>query len=251
MDRNARLWGAALLLTLGACSTSEPESAQAFTATGELVAMSGGGSGAQNACFTCHGLNGEGNGAGAPRLAGLEAGYLLKQLDDFAAGTRRHPEMSAIARHLEPRSRMMVAHYYAAMPLPPAETEAKPAPTLYVEGDPARDLPACATCHGLRGEGVGRANPALARQPAAYLAAQLYAWRQSERRNDPGNVMLDISRHLTPAEIATLADYAGGLPGLSPHRESPEGSRAARRFGPRNGASAPPPHGAARAPGAR
>ncbi len=251
MNGNARLWGVALLLTLGACSTPEPESAQAFEATGELVALSGGDSGAQNACFTCHGLHGEGNGAGAPRLAGLEAGYLLKQLDDFAAGTRRHPEMSAIARHLEPRSRMMVAHYYAAMPLPPADTEALPAPALYVEGDPARGLPACATCHGLHGEGVGLANPALARQPAAYLAAQLHAWRRSTRRNDPGNVMLTITRHLTPAEIATLAAYAGGLPGLSPRRESPEESRAAHRSDPRNDASAQPRYAAARARAAR
>ena len=239
MDRKSGLWGAALLLMLDGCSTPDPESAKAFTATGELVALSGGGSGAQNACFTCHGLDGAGNGAGAPRLAGLEAGYLLKQLDDFAAGTRRHPQMSAIARHLKPRNRMMVAHYYAAMPLPPADTDTRPVPALYVRGDPARDLPACATCHGLRGEGGGLANPALAQQPAAYLAAQLHAWRRSERRNDPDNVMLDISRHLTPVEIAALAAYAGGLPGASPRREFPEGSRAARRSDPRNDASVP------------
>src|SRR3546814_7989601 len=70
---------------------------------------------------------------------------------------------------------------------------------------PARGLLPCADCHGPKGEGLGPANPALAGQPAVYLAAQLRAWRRGERRNDPGNVMTGLSLRLIPSEIERVA----------------------------------------------
>ncbi|HET6520650.1 MAG TPA: hypothetical protein VFG47_12655, partial [Geminicoccaceae bacterium] len=40
-------------------------------------------------CFTCHGLDGVGDSAGAfPRLTGQAAFYLYKQLIDYASGAR-------------------------------------------------------------------------------------------------------------------------------------------------------------------
>src|SRR3546814_10439545 len=77
-----------------------------FKRTGHLIALSGGDAGAPNACFACHGLSGEGNGAGAPRLAGLDMGYMARQLEGYAAGLRLHPEMEAIARRLSAADRM-------------------------------------------------------------------------------------------------------------------------------------------------
>ena len=71
---------------LGACHVGEP-SPDAFSRTGQLIALSGGEAGAGNACFICHGMDGEGLG-GAPRLAGMSPGYLLKQLQDYADGRR-------------------------------------------------------------------------------------------------------------------------------------------------------------------
>ena len=229
----------------GGCSAVERTSADRFTVTGELIALGGGDAGAQHACFTCHGLDGHGDGAGAPRLAGLDAGYLQRQLDDYASGRRRHPEMGYIAARLKSPERQRVSAYYARLAFAPGPGPARPAPRLYVAGDPARGLPACAACHGLRGEGSGPANPALGAQPAAYLAAQLEAWRRSARRNDPDNVMLHISRQLTPAESGALAAYAGALPGGPEHPGSPAAFPAIRRADPRNGASVLRPHEAA------
>src|SRR3546814_2707007 len=100
---------------------------------------------------------------------------------------------------------------------------------LYVDGDAERGLVACAACHGFAGEGIGPANPPLGGQPAAYLAEQLEAWRRSERRNDPGNVMLRISRRLNPREVAALAAYAASLPGGLPRQESRAASPEAHR----------------------
>ena len=187
--------------------------------------MSGGGSGAENACFTCHGLDGGGNGAGTPRLAGLGIGYLDRQIEGYANGLRKHPEMEYIARRLDFAERHAVAAYYSAMS-PPADgsrAELPPEPLFY-SGDTSRGIPACAVCHGVDGAGVGAGNPPLAGQPAAYLEAQLHAWRDSKRRNDPGNLMLIISQRLTEEEIRSLSAYAASLPGASPHRALPEAS---------------------------
>ena len=241
-----RLAPLALVAALAGCGAAERTSADRFTATGPLIALSGGDAGAANACFTCHGLDGRGNGAGAPRLAGLGLGYLDRQLESYANGTRRHPEMEAIAGRLDPVHRQTVSAHYAAMSYAPEPSPApRVAPALYVAGDSDRGLPPCAACHGLAGEGLGAANPPLGGQPAAYLAAQMDNWRQSKRRNDPGNVMLRISQRLTPREIASLSAYAAALPGDLPRQVSRGASPAARRDDSRNGASTPPARGAA------
>lgn len=234
-----------LAAALGACSAVETVSADRFRATGEVIALSGGDAGAVNACLTCHGLDGLGNGAGAPRLAGLEFGYLNRQMESYAAGLRQHPQMQYIAGKLSAADRQAVSAYYAAMQFQPGAMPQGPAPALWVSGDPARGLQPCAMCHGLRGEGIGPANPALGAQPAAYHVEQLEKWRRSERRNDPMNVMQVISRRLTPAELSALAAYAGALPGGPPSPGSPESFPEVRRADPRNGVSAPRPHEAA------
>ena len=242
-------------LMLAGCGSVERGAADHFIANGEMIALSGGDAGAPYACIACHGVDGRGNGAGAPRLAGLDRGYMAAQLEAYASGRRRHPEMELIARKLGSAQWDAVSAYYAALPFGPA-TAAAPAPVpvdaaaaaLYQQGDPARGLAACATCHGDRGQGVGPANPSLAGQPAAYLAHQMAQWRASARRNDPEGVMRRISRALSPDESAALAAYAAGLPGGPPYPESPAASRAAHRADPRNDASAPPPHAAGSPP---
>ena len=71
-----------------ACTDRMTSSDDRWSADGELIAMSGGEGGARYACVTCHGARGEGNGFDAPRLAGLPAGYLQKQMEDYATGLR-------------------------------------------------------------------------------------------------------------------------------------------------------------------
>jgi cytochrome c553 len=55
------------------------------------------GAGMYNAlgCVGCHGANGA--GASAPKLAGKDAAYLVKQLKDFQTGARKDPTMNAMA----------------------------------------------------------------------------------------------------------------------------------------------------------
>ena len=198
----------ALAFACAACERPVSRTDQALSANGRLVALSGGAGGAVHACFSCHGLDGGGDGVAAPKLAGLQVGYLQKQMEDYATGLRPDAVMTPVAKALDHRARNAVAAYYAGLPTPVGQNapeEVRTTPELWSRGDPARGLMACAACHGAEGQGVSDGSPALAGQPAAYTRDQLARWRRGERRNDPRAVMTNIARELRPAETAALA----------------------------------------------
>lgn len=175
------------------------------------------------ACASCHGASGEGNAsAGFPRLAGLPSRYLEEQLADFAAGTRQQAVMSAIAKALPANARASVAQYFASLPVP-AEANAAPAPAqttvastigaqLALNGNWNEGVPACVSCHGDAGSGVGDRFPAIAGQPAAYLHAQLVAWKNGTRSTGPLGLMSTVARKLTDNEADAAAGYFAALP---------------------------------------
>lgn len=189
----------AATVLLAGCAVADDQTGAAFKETGQLIALSGGDGGASNACFTCHGIEGEGDGAFAPRLAGLSVGYLDKQLNDYASQLRPDKVMAPIAKRLTDADRAAVSAYYAALAAPTAVEPALAAPAAYMDN--------CAACHGDNGEGVGPANPALAGQSAAYLREQLWRFRRTERRNDPRGVMLASAAELSPAEVEATATW--------------------------------------------
>lgn len=196
---------------LAACLPVPQTGRDRFSASGETIAMSGGRGGPTNACFACHGLRGEGDGSAAPRLAGLEAGYLRKQLEDYASGLRQDDVMHEAARWLSQQDRAAVATYYAGLAPPPAGRARAQPPTAWLQarGD---GLPACAACHGEDGRGIGAGVPSLAGQPAAYTLEQFKRWKSGERRNDPRGVMAIALSGLTEAEARAIADWLEGRP---------------------------------------
>lgn len=204
------------LAALAACSPASNDTGAAFTATGEIIAMGGGEGGPANACFSCHGLDGAGDGVSVPRLAGMDAGYLQKQLSDYAEDRRVDPVMTPVARWLDDDDQRAVAAWYAAMPAPASTAPATPPPTIYLSGDPGRGVTACAVCHGAAGQGLGAGNPAIAGQPAAYTLDQLRRWKTAKRRNDPRGVMADAVAGLTEAEMRTIAAWLEGAPTARP-----------------------------------
>jgi len=191
-----------LVLLAAACGGAVREPPQA---TGEVIAYGGGPGGARYACFTCHGLAGEGAGH-VPRLAGLNAGYLAKQLDDYARELRPDDVMAPIARALSDTDRRAVAAYYEALPHAAADAMTA-APAIFLHGDARRGLIACARCHGEIGDGRGQAFPAITAQPAIYTAEQLRRWKHGKRRNDGADTMGRIARVLSEEEIDDLARY--------------------------------------------
>lgn len=187
--------------------------AHADRLAGATLAQQGGGD--APACMACHGAKGEGQAAaGFPRLAGQGQAYLLKQLQAFADGTRKNPQMAPIARSLSAAQMRDAADYYASLPGwrqagAPHTPSAQYAQGLKIatEGDWTKEMPACFACHGIAGEGVPPHFPALAGQPMAYTQTQLNAWRRAQRTNDPLGLMQAVAEKMSDAEIAAVSRY--------------------------------------------
>jgi cytochrome c553 len=155
-------------------------------------------------CQECHGADGNGNGLDGKfaRLAGQYPAYIVKQLQDFRGGARKHDFMMIMARSLEEADIADIAAYYGG--LPAMRGEATQADTEAAQ----RLFAACAACHGALGKGNGNAAfPVIGGQDVKYLRNQLQAWRSGERRNSPGGAMNEATKGLTDAEIDVLAHY--------------------------------------------
>ena len=177
-----------------------------------------------HACEGCHGAHGEGMAAkGYPRLAGQAAGYLAKQLDDFASGRRTSPVMTPLAKSLTEQQRRDVAAYFASLATP-YETAVGPADAALLErgrmlarsGDESKQLQACANCHGPGGSGERFATPYLQGQSATYLATTIKEWKSGARANDAGEQMVVVARRLDDRDIAAVAAYFAGIVRSSP-----------------------------------
>ena len=205
--RSSAFFLAVALAALSACDRAPPRTDALLSVDGRTIAMSGGAGGAAHACFSCHGLDGMGDGVSVPRLAGLDAGYLQKQMEDYASGIRPDKVMGPVAKPLDDRARRAVAIYYSSLPTASGGISGGPPPALWTKGDPMRVLAPCAACHGTEGQGVGAGQPAVAEQPAAYTVEQFSRWRRAVRRNDPRGVMTMIASRLSEAEVAALAGW--------------------------------------------
>lgn len=186
----------------------------AHAADGQKIFNQGGQNPAAMACLGCHGPDGKGiAAAGFPRLAGLPAGYLSKQLHDFRSASRKQPVMEPLAKALDDAEIEAVSTYLAKLPADAAAGTRRqqiandPVARLAIYGDWRRLIPGCVQCHGPGGSGVGEHFPPLAGQPAAYLVAQLNAWRDGSRSNDPNQLMVNVAKAMTDAEVKAVADY--------------------------------------------
>lgn len=65
-------------------------------------------------CAGCHGANGVSGNDMWPNLAGQKAGYLMKQIKAFKAGTRQDPLMGAMAAGLSDQDIEDLAAYYSS-----------------------------------------------------------------------------------------------------------------------------------------
>jgi cytochrome c553 len=86
-----------------------------------------------------------------------------------------------------------------------------------IEAGKAKVATVCAACHGANGVSVSDNIPNLAAQRAAYIEAQLKAFRDGTRKGvglvNPTATMTAIATQLSPDEIANVAAYFASLPG--------------------------------------
>lgn len=169
------------------------------------------------ACTACHGTHGEGSpGSGFfPRLAGKPAGYLARQLRYFQSGLRRYGPMEYMARPLSANYVQEIAGYFAAQQVPyerspvPAVSAALMArgETLTTQGDPGRNIPPCAACHGNRLTGVQPSTPGLVGLPYDYVSSQLGSWRTGTRAAAAPDCMAQVAQRLTPQDITAVSAW--------------------------------------------
>ena len=88
--------GVTLLLAMWALAPTLGNAAE-----GESIMIHGGANPAAMPCISCHAADGKGMpSAGFPRLSGLPAPYIEKQLYDFRSGARGNAVMQPIAKAL-------------------------------------------------------------------------------------------------------------------------------------------------------
>jgi cytochrome c553 len=66
-------------------------------------------------CQTCHGLDGLSKLPEAPHLAGQPEPYLVKSLNDYRTGVRRHDMMTIVVQPLNDQDVADLAAYYSAI----------------------------------------------------------------------------------------------------------------------------------------
>lgn len=164
-------------------------------------------------CGSCHGDTGQSAAANFPRLAGQNEFYLVKQLKDFASGSRKSPMMQEKVALMDDAMIRGLAAFYSrqrAANTPSTDTQLMAVGQyVYERGNVYTGLPACVSCHGTQALGT-KELPRLAGQHPAYIAAQLKRFHQSERTND-GVAMKFVSSRMSELETQSVAAYLGNL----------------------------------------
>lgn len=174
---------------------------------------------ARTACDRCHDTASAPPTSGyVPRLGGQSEEYLARALREYRGNIRQSGFMEPIAAQLDDENIALLANHYVTLASPRGRA-APPAANaegqkLAHEGDRARRIPACLTCHV-----AGRSEyPRLAGLNADYIAAQLRLFRNGGRRGSHYAVtMTEIAERLDDDEISSLAAHfesrpAGGAP---------------------------------------
>jgi cytochrome c553 len=169
---------------------------------------------AQQVCSNCHGLTGTAVSPNFPNLAAQTETYIVAQLNGFKSHNRQDPAgfeyMWGLSRRLSEAQIQGLAHYFATQAPLPQPVEGSPArlaagQTLFENGVPERNIPACSTCHGSEGQG-NESFPRLAGQHVDYVVKQLNVFQRTDQRPD-GAIMKTVAHELTSEDIENVAAY--------------------------------------------
>jgi cytochrome c553 len=174
---------------------------------------------AQQVCSNCHGLSGNAISPNFPNLAGQMEAYTVAQLEGFKSHGRQDPAgfeyMWGLSRSLTDDQIRGLAGYFAAQtpakqPLEGDPARMAPGKTIFEQGVSAKNVPACASCHGPEGSGSG-SFPRIAGQHADYLVKQLVVFQRTDERPE-GSIMKTVAHELTHDDIVNVAAYVQSLP---------------------------------------
>ena len=157
-------------------------------------------------CSACHGFAGASRSDTMPILAGMDAAYLKKALQDYAAGKRVSSEMEPFAKQAIQLGVDDVAGYFASQKKAPTPVTVDPAAAARGRTAAA----SCAGCHGADGRGdPGKQIPDLRGQPPGYLLNQMMLFKADRR--SPGDANLKaikiLMKTVSDSTFADLAAY--------------------------------------------
>ena len=208
----------ALLMSLS-CAGVYAADAPAMPASADIAA----GKAKSAMCMACHGADGNSPSGAFPSIAGQNAGYIAKQLQDYKSGKRVNALMVGIVAALSPEDMQNLAAFYATQaakdqPVAVADGLAlvEQGRALYQTGRAANAngaaIAACSACHGAAGFGnAPAAYPALRAQHPAYTELMLKAFRDASRSNDVNAIMRQAGHALSDDDIRALAAYAASM----------------------------------------
>ncbi len=163
------------------------------------------------ACGGCHGADGNPAAPVFPKLAGQHSSYLTKQLRVFRSQKRGDQTvMNAMAESLTDQDIADISAWFASNKLKPEPAEKNElGQKIFRTGIPAKAVPACAACHGPKGEGnPSSVYPVLGGQYSSYVVKTLHDFKSGERSHE---IMQAVASRLSDDEINAAADYASGL----------------------------------------
>jgi len=207
------------LVLLMAQSAVQAADAPVVPASGDVVA----GKAKSAMCMACHGADGNSPSSAFPSIAGQNAAYIAKQLQDYKSGKRVNALMVGMVAALTPEDMQNLGAFYAGQsltPQPPAAADTQvlveQGRVLYQTGRAANAtipaVAACSACHGAAGFGnAPAAYPSLHAQHAAYTELMLKSFRDGARANDLNAVMRQAGQALTDDDIRALAAYTASM----------------------------------------
>jgi cytochrome c553 len=176
---------------------------------------------AQQVCSNCHGVGGNAVSPNFPNLAGQIEPYVVAQLNGFKSHGRRDPAgfeyMWGLSRSLSEEQINGLAGYFAAQtPIPqPIEGDRSrldAGKSIFENGVADKGIPACAGCHGPKGEG-NPPFPRIAGQHVDYIVKQLLVFQRTDERPQ-GAIMKTVAHELTEQHIRDVATYVQAMPSL-------------------------------------
>ena len=162
-------------------------------------------------CGGCHGPEGNPAAPVFPKLAGQHPSYLTKQLKLFRSQKLTDQAvMNAMAESLTDQDIADISAWFSSNKIKPEPAEKNDlGQKIFRTGIPAKAVPACAACHGPKGEGNPTSvYPALGGQYSSYVSKNLHDFKAGERANE---IMQTVANRLSDDEINAVSDYVSGL----------------------------------------
>ncbi|MBC8259282.1 MAG: c-type cytochrome [SAR324 cluster bacterium] len=176
-------------------------------------------------CTACHGDDGEGKLiTNAPRLAGQQAWYLARQLNNFKKGIRGTHHQDIIGMQMRPMAISLVTDQDVEDVVAYIGTLNGRAKHSGIEGDVSAGKAAyavCTSCHGANGEGIQALNaPKIAGLPDWYVQRQLHNFKNGLRgvktQDVYGQQMRPMAMTLADeTAVSNITAYVATLKGVS------------------------------------